>query len=733
MKKSDHHPGPVGLEMISRSLIVGWIVHLHYPPFIWFFQAYYWLAIQVSRLLVGRIEGVKSIYLSGSLARGEAIYGLSDIDLKIFVAGEKDQCTYQNIRRCFSLLRRFFPILGPPDEKGICFLDSFEEDYRHYPLIQHFFDPLFFKHRLIWGEDLIATLPLKSWDELDQVECTFGRLKWWLEKVYILADSTRLCPKQKQHLFFKAVADVCLLALRVVDPEFRFSRRAEILRAVSPEMEEPYRKLMDNLIRENQSFYRVQINSLDESFQLFKKTVAFCAEKAAYRDHSGASSISFTPPDTTCGVEHQAQAAVLREFSPKIRNVNVLLWPQLPLNPFDFHFFNIPVFILNCSQPLSLEEFHNLKVYYRANLRNRTVVLLREYPHFVSSVDSDLIEHRGSFRGASDLLHLCLEQSGLNPLTQLARNRIWVRTSAFLEQVSATMSHQEFGRMDHSIFPQFIFNALRMVIFSVEFREGRWLLPLTSSQVLEYLTEHTPLSSSFSARLLEQFERVTQGKGRFDERLMPKSRALLSEMLDVYRHANTWDDLKKLNEAANEHRMRISVAIITANRPIQLERCLRSLVQLNRLPEELIVVDNGQEVPVRHIIEKIQVPFPIRYLTFDKTGVAPARNLALRAASGEIIAFVDDDATVSRDWLECLERVFVADPNVGLVGGSVLNMDCGRDNLVWKFMAVVQRMQSDDDPHIEGLLCSGLSAEAQTDGDSPLFPQCKSGPEAGDG
>ncbi len=609
--------------MILRSLIIRWVARLYYPPFLWLFQAYYWLAIRLSCLLVCRVEGVKSIYLVGSLARGEAIYGLSDIDFKIFVAGQRDRQTHERIRRCFAFLRRFFPVLGPPDEKGIYFLDAFEADYRHYPLVQYLFEPTCFTHQLVWGEELIATLPLKSWDSLDRVECAFSRLKYWLEKVYVLADCGRLSPAQEQHLFFKAVRDIGLLTHRLVDPKSPASGRAEVLRASASALEDPYRQLLDNLIREHEALYRIRINSSDESFQLFKRMVASCAETAAARDQSGFSSVSFTPSDPPCRAEDLAQAAVLRELSAKISNVGVLVWPHLPLSPFDFRFFNRPVFLVDCCRPLSLEEFHNLKAYYRANLRNRTVVLLREYPQFVSSLDSDLLDHWGSFPGSSDLVHLSVDHRLGHPLTQPVRERILGRTEACLEQGLAALSHREFGRLDRAAFPLFLFNALRMAIFAVEFRKGQWLLPRTPVQVAEYLIGQTPLSPSFPARVAEQFERVTQREGRFDERLLPKSRALLSGMLDVSRDGHSLDALKTLNETPDEHRLGISVAIITADRPLQLERCLHSLARLSRPPEELILVDNGHRMAARPVIDRVHVPFPVRVRHDSRSGSGP--------------------------------------------------------------------------------------------------------------
>ena len=66
--------------------------------------------------------------------------------------------------------------------------------------------------------------------------------------------------------------------------------------------------------------------------------------------------------------------------------------------------------------------------------------------------------------------------------------------------------------------------------------------------------------------------------------------------------------------------------------------------------------------------------------------------MAARAAQGEIIAFIDDDACVTPDWLERLERVFLRDKQIGLASGSTSNMKCGRKDRLWKFMEVVEKL-----------------------------------------
>ena len=318
--------------MRLQANLFRWALRLQTRPFTWIFRAYYGLAIQSSRWLVGRVPGVRSIYLSGSLAGEDVIYGLSDIDFKIFVSGDRTPAVYRSIRRRFRLLRRLFPMLGSPDEKGIYFLDSFASEYAHYPLVRHLFDERFFRHRRIFGEDVIRALPVRPWQELDQGECAHGRLKDWIERIHILADGDALGGQQKQHLFFKAVCDVALLAIRIRRPDFAFRRRADILRRILPELNEADRGLAENLIAENGSRYRWKRNGDGDNYRLFKSMVALCGERAAC---GGEVEASF-PQIESCVADHPdadpVVARTLAGFSGKIRHVSQFLTDVLELN-----------------------------------------------------------------------------------------------------------------------------------------------------------------------------------------------------------------------------------------------------------------------------------------------------------------------------------------------------------------------------------------------------------------
>jgi len=105
--------------------------------------------------------------------------------------------------------------------------------------------------------------------------------------------------------------------------------------------------------------------------------------------------------------------------------------------------------------------------------------------------------------------------------------------------------------------------------------------------------------------------------------------------------------------------LRVSLAIPTQRRPEGLATAARSTfrqagVDLARL--ELVIVDNDQDPsaePVAGLLAA-EAPFPVRYVHEPAAGVANARNAALAAARGELIAFIDDDEEASPRWLAAL-------------------------------------------------------------------------------
>jgi glycosyltransferase involved in cell wall biosynthesis len=89
----------------------------------------------------------------------------------------------------------------------------------------------------------------------------------------------------------------------------------------------------------------------------------------------------------------------------------------------------------------------------------------------------------------------------------------------------------------------------------------------------------------------------------------------------------------------------ISVIIPTFNRAGSLGRALDSVLKQTRAPQEIIVVDDGSTDSTRELVA--DHPAQPRYLFQANRGVSSARNLGIRSASGEWLAFLDSDD----EWL----------------------------------------------------------------------------------
>jgi GT2 family glycosyltransferase/SAM-dependent methyltransferase len=113
----------------------------------------------------------------------------------------------------------------------------------------------------------------------------------------------------------------------------------------------------------------------------------------------------------------------------------------------------------------------------------------------------------------------------------------------------------------------------------------------------------------------------------------------------------------------------VTLAICTRDRPAALERCLRSIAEAAHAPDETIVIDNAPHMPTtREVVRR----FPaFRYLPEPRPGLSAARNAAVREATGDLVAFVDDDVVVHPGWLAPLRRAF-ADADVMAATGLVL-------------------------------------------------------------
>jgi len=117
----------------------------------------------------------------------------------------------------------------------------------------------------------------------------------------------------------------------------------------------------------------------------------------------------------------------------------------------------------------------------------------------------------------------------------------------------------------------------------------------------------------------------------------------------------------------------VSVVIATRERAGLLASCLEGLRKLRYAPLEIVVVDNApRSGATAQLVElRRRADSRIRYVLEATPGMARAQNRGVREASGEIVAFTDDDVVVDEWWLNAIMDGFSRDPRVACVTGIV--------------------------------------------------------------
>jgi GT2 family glycosyltransferase len=115
---------------------------------------------------------------------------------------------------------------------------------------------------------------------------------------------------------------------------------------------------------------------------------------------------------------------------------------------------------------------------------------------------------------------------------------------------------------------------------------------------------------------------------------------------------------------------RASVVVPTnLARPAELRRCLKALAELDHPDYEVIVVDNRPAGAPAVELEGARV------VREPRPGISAARNRGVSVATGEIVAFTDDDVQVQPGWLSALGNRFARQPHLSAVSGLVVPLE----------------------------------------------------------
>jgi len=129
------------------------------------------------------------------------------------------------------------------------------------------------------------------------------------------------------------------------------------------------------------------------------------------------------------------------------------------------------------------------------------------------------------------------------------------------------------------------------------------------------------------------------------------------------------------NKRANEQKNKINsltVVIATFNRANSLKQCLNSLAGQTDAVFDILILDGGSSDRTLEVIDAYRKQLAIRVIVDPTPHLSRIRDRLWREAKGDIIASIDDDVLVTKNWVRSIKRAFRLLKNPGGVTGPTV-------------------------------------------------------------
>lgn len=123
--------------------------------------------------------------------------------------------------------------------------------------------------------------------------------------------------------------------------------------------------------------------------------------------------------------------------------------------------------------------------------------------------------------------------------------------------------------------------------------------------------------------------------------------------------------------------MKSSIVICTKEREEDLRKALRSIAAQTRLPDEVVIVDSGQDEELGSRLAG-EVPSQVRFCYVRSIpGLTVQRNTGIRNSTGDVLMFIDDDVVLEPGYVEAVLTAFSQDKDgvIGAVQGRITNAE----------------------------------------------------------
>jgi GT2 family glycosyltransferase len=119
--------------------------------------------------------------------------------------------------------------------------------------------------------------------------------------------------------------------------------------------------------------------------------------------------------------------------------------------------------------------------------------------------------------------------------------------------------------------------------------------------------------------------------------------------------------------------MKFSIIVAVRNEIDHIEECINALYQQDyKEPYEVIIVDGMSTDGTADVLKKLQKKYHFTLIENPKFNAAAGRNLGIKNAKADYVAFIDSDAIAFTDWLSQIQKAFEKNKAAGVGGPDLL-------------------------------------------------------------
>jgi len=687
-----------------RERLQRFVLRTQVPPFVWLYRAVYALALRLTVRWLRRIEGVRAIYLRRGLAGPDPIFGLSDIDLLVLVEDEDDRARAR-VGYHYDLLRQVVPMLAA-GELGLYTPSQLRLLHDRVPFYRARFDRGREEWRRLWGEDLFVHLPPAAVDGRNLAVWELSPSWYYLSKELVSPDGRP--GFERRYVIFKMIADACRAAL-IVSGGAPGMSRLEAITAGGREWPE-VREALEVLRGWRAGRFtsgRIDVDSLIRAW----RAVASRALAAIPGETGHPVRLRVRAPQPLGPLlSEEAVEVVVRALSGLPGIERAVLVPRL-----SFEQVSEVALDPSAHSGATVDAFDLLLVgsemppARRVRRFNRTLAPIGDtvVPYlWTGGMGFALRPTQGRpvlFARQQPEMTAWLETArtlrpGLGVAAEIEVSRVLSPPDALEERARSLLemaASEDACCLPVSEFFALFWEAGRAACVAAGARQGRACVPATSSQVLADLSELAPGEAGELETVHREYLLELEGDPSEAVRYVGWSRAFVRRLGEqLFSPGGPRSELP----SPPRSELGMSVVIVTRNRSANLRKALESLTRQERPPDQVVVVDNASSDDTAQVALSYADRLELRLVREERVGIPLARNAGLDAATGDLVASMDDDCIADPGWLAELERPFLKDPHLGAAGGSVLPQP-GQSGAVASFYRYHQELRA---PHAKG-------------------------------